>query len=134
MRLKKDALTMRVPRVRFTLSRMMVAVTIAAFAIGGWTGWLRYRAIESLSKQYQDRARGYSWSLVLDLGEASDMEEMAAQKISNPELWPRYSLEQLNDMAKSLRKRCDYKQAVVKKYEHAARYPWLPVAPDPADP
>jgi hypothetical protein len=119
--------------LRFTPRRMMVVVAIVAFAFGGWAVWLRYRAVEVLSKQYRDRAMGYSLSLTLDQGEAFDVEEMTAQKRNNPGLWPHYSLEQLEDMAKSFRERCDYKQAMVKKYVHAARNPWLPVAPDPRE-
>jgi hypothetical protein len=31
-------------------------------------------------------------------------------------------------------RRCDYFAALRRKYERAARYPWLPLSPDPAEP
>jgi hypothetical protein len=30
--------------------------------------------------------------------------------------------------------RADYHASLARKYEHAARYPWLPVEPDPPEP
>jgi hypothetical protein len=32
------------------------------------------------------------------------------------------------------RRRADYHESLIVKYERAARYPWLPVAPDPPEP
>jgi hypothetical protein len=34
----------------------------------------------------------------------------------------------------SLMRRIAYQAKLAEKYEHAARYPWLPVAPDPPEP
>ena len=31
-------------------------------------------------------------------------------------------------------RRAEYHAALARKYRHAARYPWLPVEPDPAEP
>jgi hypothetical protein len=36
--------------------------------------------------------------------------------------------------ADSLRRRSEYHRRLRRKYERAARYPWLPVAPDPPEP
>jgi hypothetical protein len=33
-----------------------------------------------------------------------------------------------------IRKVAAYRTAMRKKYQHASRYPWLPVAPDPPEP
>jgi hypothetical protein len=33
-----------------------------------------------------------------------------------------------------MKDRADHHASLVRKYEHAARYPWLPVGPDPPEP
>jgi hypothetical protein len=112
----------------------MIVVAITAFALGGWGTWRRYLVMEALSKQYRDRASEYFWPIAFDLGDANDVERMVVEKRGNPDLWPGYSLNQLEDLANSYRKRLDYKKAMANKYENAALRPWLPVEPDPPEP
>jgi hypothetical protein len=48
---------MRLPRLRFTIRRMMVVVAILAVIIGGTQLWLRMRAAREREKAYRYMAR-----------------------------------------------------------------------------
>jgi hypothetical protein len=39
-----------------------------------------------------------------------------------------------DDDLNALRRESDYQAAMARKYSHAARYPWLPIEPDPPPP
>ena len=102
---------MKLPRVRFTVRRMMVAVCVLAVAL--FTAVMlrrsyeyRERALENadaeeLSLSYADEGRGENG----DPQRVARGEQMAA-----------------------------YHRALRIKYERARWYPWLPVAPDPPEP
>jgi hypothetical protein len=66
-----------------------------------------------------------------------------AMLMSGPSPWePRMSITQIHERASKLAeqmraswwKRATYHAALRRKYERAARYPWLPVEPDPPEP
>ena len=105
---------MRLPRVRFTVRRMMVAVAVVAVAAliqGG--EFLRRR-----SHDYAARADNYAVELTLGGAE---------------EPWPPITAEEIiSEQRKAERLR--YYSAMEQKYRHAARRPWLPVEPDPPPP
>jgi hypothetical protein len=92
---------MKLPRPRFTIRRLMVAVAIAAFAFGGWQ--MRQRREHRLRLALKHEVL----SALLRDGHADTSRD--------PE-------------------RADRHKALHIKYEHAARYPWLPIEPDPPEP
>jgi hypothetical protein len=88
---------MWLPRVRFTVRRMMVAVAVLAISMAAGLRWFDLRS----------RARAYAfWAAVSPVSFKGPKGERLATH---------YDLLRL-------------------KYEWAARYPWLPVAPDPPEP
>jgi hypothetical protein len=141
------------PRPRFTIRRMMVAVAGVAVACEvanlAWASE-RYR---SLASHYSRRAGA---SLVAAavfqdaIPQAEDDVRFAEQMIR----WSRekhrsedWIGQQVDERARLQRVVEDYKERVdqgrreakydhqlASKYERAARYPWLPVAPDPPEP
>jgi hypothetical protein len=50
------------------------------------------------------------------------------------ESWRRASLARSNHIMASMSQNLDYHTAMARKYRHAARYPWLPIEPDPQEP
>jgi hypothetical protein len=94
---------MGLPRLRFTVRRLMLVVAITGLAMG--RGVWCYRMWE-LSREHASGARmhAYYW-----------MVHSAADAIENAT-------------------RADYHAAMARKYERAARYPWLPFKPNPPGP
>jgi hypothetical protein len=108
---------MRMPRVRFTVRRLMVAVAVLALvaAIGEMTR--RSASYDRLARYYAERE-----TLSLDL--------MAAfARPDRPELSEVCSVEYARNRAFA-----EHEERLKRKYRRAARYPWLPVAPDPPEP
>ncbi len=123
-------------RPRMTISRWMTAVAIVAIALGvdrmvrragrmrtraAFHGREERQATEALSRP--GAIRGVAADLVhhrhrWDLGGARFEE----------------TNELFDEMFASEQRRADYHGAMRRKYERAARYPWLPVEPDPPEP
>jgi hypothetical protein len=98
---------MRLPRVQFTLRRLMVAVAIVGLTVGiGIEGERRrsrfLRIAIDHSHQAILRLSGNTWSPL-----------------------------RMVEMQKAY---AHYHDLMAQKYKRAARYPWLPVAPDPPKP
>jgi hypothetical protein len=92
---------MRLPRVRFTVRRMMVAVAVLSLLIG----W----GIESGRREGRFRtAARVHW--LASFGRAPDGPGQVTEA--------------------GLR----WHDRMAEKYDRAARYPWLPVEPDPPEP
>jgi hypothetical protein len=108
---------MRLPRVRFTVRRMMVSVAVASSCVAAYLvatrgGEFREEAIEYLQReQFRVKAEHYGHRLA----DLSDIKVIPG----HPD---------------PLHRRREYYDQMRKKYERAARYPWLPVAPDPPEP
>lgn len=117
---------MKLPKVRFTVRGVMIAVAAVGLLMGVWREGpilLQRRA------DYSERARSFTFLAEQDRGLLRDTP---------------YILRGLTDSAADreyrayleagmleLRARADYLRAMGRKYERAARFPWLPVAPDP---
>jgi hypothetical protein len=102
----------------------MVAVAAIGLMIGSGV-WLKQRRdyFLSLAQSHQKEvasstARGKA--LKSRFGSTSGM--------SNEEIMHLYRADDL------MMDRADHHAAMARKYERAARYPWLPVAPDPPEP
>ena len=95
---------MGLPRVRFTVRRMMVAVAAVALMSYGVVLWRR-------ASEYRGRADSYGIRVIMvDSGLSPD------------------------DLERKNRRLNEYYESMQRKYDRAARYPWLPVAPDPPEP
>ena len=109
---------MRLPRVRFTVRRMMVAVAVMAALLAG-VAWCRgmiraardhrERALLNRSQEQLQRQIVASVDLFVEPGEAPGAARGAAALAAHYE-------------------------SLGLKYERAALYPWLPVEPDPPPP
>jgi hypothetical protein len=106
---------MRMPRFRFTVRRMMVAMAVVAVLCGGEV--LRRRRAFYLERAdlYAKHEDGYLRS-VADLTKLAKEVPALREAASN--------IRQLAERA-AARRRC---------YERAARYPWLAIPPDPPEP
>jgi hypothetical protein len=100
---------MPLPRMRFTVRRLMVAVAVVAVAIAGID--LAHKAI------------GYRL--------AASRHAMIQHGLVLPESGPAELIERAKRHNDKLRA---YHESLRRKYEFAASHPWLPVAPDPPEP
>jgi hypothetical protein len=132
---------MRLPRLRFTVRRLMLVVALVGAGMWGVKLW-------RLSREHAGRARS-AWAsegfyrLVNErsLKNAIRCEELAARMPYEDPIrrdWFAVSMQQLalesrEDAVKWLAKAGHY-AASARKYERAARYPWLPVEPEPPEP
>ena len=109
---------MRLPRM--TTRRWMVAVMVVALSIA--TERMRresFRYRELVERHARLERAFRKNAALLPLMKPSDWESLCGQ------------------MALSLSRspeRAAYHASLRRKYEHAARYPWLPVEPDPPEP
>ena len=113
---------MRLPRM--TTRRWMIAVAVVGLLMGGAIGGVRLKRrhdffLARVRQHDQEEARFRSWEQNL----ASAMESLPSSP-RDPFLlrWERVRLH------------AAYHKELKNKYEHAARYPWLPVEPDPPMP
>ena len=99
---------MRLPRVKFTLRCLMIAVAVAAIVLGGGLGIPRNRARREWLAGFH---RASTQSLMKNA-------EPGTSEIKDP----------------AIRAKLRWHEAMGEKYGWAARYPWLPVGPDPPEP
>src|SRR3954466_12764246 len=107
---------MRLPRVRFTVRRMMVAV-----AIFGASLW--YCEMGRRSKNFLAMADFHRLKAEIFRGRV----ESAAELTSIDPI-------RMGDIMGRDRRLEHHHSELGQKYEHAAHYPWLPVEPDPPEP
>lgn len=89
---------MKLPRVRFTVRRLMVAVAIVAIAIPTYS-WLL--EVARKAESYRNMGRYYR------------------SVITSPGGTPEY-----------LERFVSWRSAMIRKYDRAALFPWLPIEPD----
>ena len=116
---------MKIPRISFTVRRMMVAVAVVALAFAIVHLW-------SLRQLYLKMAAQHGGISALRDRTPEDIAfweaRLTAQHEGLPasDPWPGG-----HPLVPSMAR---YHEAMRLKYERAARYPWLPVAPDPPEP
>jgi hypothetical protein len=143
--------TMPLPRLQFTVRRMMIVVAIAAVALGA--NDLRRRKVryDALRSTHEWRGRSSMSLAELHASTVADNEreverlraavrsrheaplreaELVAQIISN--IGGAAAIERAAE--RQCRSRARFHELLRKKYERAARYPWLIVEPDPPEP
>ena len=143
---------MRVPRVRLTVRRMMAVVVLVAVLMWGGQTWRRWQVYRRSAMYYAQvelwsgqtvawtdrqiaRARRDNLELVGAAQHASkvfdgDREVTPAEFAASLE----QGVAMLVANAARLRAQVAYFARMKRKYERAARYPWLPVEPDPPVP
>ena len=101
---------MKLPRVRFTLRRLMVVVAMAATVMGSVT-YLKRRSAQFRAIYFNQALKAEEWN------------------------WLAAKLETRRD-SRSVNALSIYKfhKFMAEKYDLAARRPWLPVNPDPTEP
>lgn len=143
---------MRLPRVRFTVRRLMIAVAIAGVIMGVTRLTANARRLRARAAGYAIRAateRETNWGMASDeaqLARAVDRVKvhktrMEAGSLDQDPSDQRAVLELMEESVARRRRRIArhhgrlaYFLAMRAKYERAARYPWLSVEPDPPEP
>lgn len=95
---------MKLPKPRFTVRRMMAAVVVAAIVLAT-VSWMKRWAAHFLSLSHQH-------TLIAE--QTVEWRPGNCMAVSTP--------------------RSLYHLELAAKYQHAARYPWLPVEADPTEP
>jgi hypothetical protein len=103
---------LRLPRLRFTVRRLMLAVGLAGLAMGGavW-GYRMWR----LSAEYERRAN-------------------AARSHAGYYRPKEARYRGFSEEAAKYKAITGYYAARARKYQRASRYPWVPIEPDQPDP
>jgi hypothetical protein len=114
---------MRLPRVRFTLRGLMIVVAGAAGLMAAWIGLARLRLLAS---DYRARAKQHA-----GIEETLRRIIASAGADSPVDISPGPGLRSRRFTAWAVAK---HEAALCRKYERAARYPWLRVEPDPPEP
>jgi hypothetical protein len=117
---------MRLPRVRFTVRRMAVAVAVVGVAIGGTLNVRRWLAFRRMAVQHSQATE--SWLYAARHFEQTG--ECAVGCLVYFESDP----DEIRKKARGFRALASFHQAMVVKYEYALVHPWLPVPPDPPEP
>ena len=125
---------MRLPRM--TTRRWMVAVLAAGLLVGGAVGGVRLkrRRDEFLARAEKHTIMEYRHKKLANLDRSRAMNMGAVE--SEPDLiTPQAPLKAdlLRSAADHARLGAHY-ESLTRKYQHAARYPWLSVEPDPPEP
>ena len=103
---------MRVPRLRFTVQRMMIAVAVVAILFGMAAGlWRRHVSFKRLADKYAKKVDDEAWksSIIEHLRFRSEPERRAEDEYL---------------------RLAEYYDELKMKYERAAARPWLPVESD----
>ncbi len=102
----------RVPRMRFTVRRMMGAVAIVALLLA----WVQMRRrFDERRASFEDQSVIHAAHEILQRGGGADVFSGIGEIKPNA-------------------RRAAYHARMRQKYERAARYPWLPIEPDPPPP
>jgi hypothetical protein len=101
---------MKLPRVRFTVRRMMVAVAIIGLIFG---------VAEMMRRRARFANEAETWALLADLFERGRFISVHSPTDIVPKPPARFAA---------------YYRMMAEKYRVAARFPFLPVPPDPPEP
>jgi hypothetical protein len=113
---------MRLPRVRLTVRRLIIAAGVVEAAAGA-------EALRRRAEGFRELARYHASEEVALLGQARLWESGPGVGCADiaPDATPEES-------ARACRRRAAYEAGLSRKYGRAAARPWLPVAPDPPEP
>ena len=116
---------MRLPHVRFSLWHLMVGVALVGLALAGglWTV-----EMQRVRRQHLQQVARHS---VLASLYSAEVARLQANPAKSPDPLVREWLEEALELN---RRALRISERARDKYQRAARYPWLPVEPDPPDP
>jgi hypothetical protein len=143
---------MRLPGWEITVRRLMLVVALVGLFFAGGD---RVATMSRLSGEYAGKAQRYMsleayyrQDAASLLGQAKSNEKLASanrpvEDIGNEplthaskEVEKDFAGQAGDDLGRAARAaaKADYYAALARKYDHAARYPWLPAEPDPPEP
>jgi hypothetical protein len=136
---------MPLPRLRFTVRQLMLAVAVAALLTGGIV-------LARRSAHYRREAEFHSRAAARLRAEQRSKASTARAGREQAEMWTRRArdagsktaaqavedtapgIAPYEAAARAAGATADNHDLLARKYERAARYPWLPVEPDPPQP
>jgi len=122
---------MRLPRVQFTINRVMLAVAVVALIIGG-------SRIVLLRDSYQKAAAHFAITENLYRSlQRFAVEQGTAEEELALAFGEKVSVENRKQRAAEVRafqQQIEYYAALRRKYQRSAARPWVPVDPDPNPP
>jgi hypothetical protein len=118
---------MRLPRPRFTIRWLMVAVALAAALLTAAKIWWVWHERRLKAAEYA--AEADSWS-----DDASKVERMMVKPSSGTDAASRLRLAELNEVAKNYREHERSSRELAAKYARAAAQPWFPMEPVSPEP
>jgi hypothetical protein len=127
---------MRLPR--FTTRQLMAVVAVCGVASGlGVMAWRSsvYRSLAARHSRHEEGMRREVEELEENLANVPDRiaKSREAGDVEEEEAWLR-GVTQWQEKLSPYRREIQRAGQLREKYERAARYPWLPVAPDPPEP
>ncbi len=125
---------MPLPRVRFTVRRMMVAVAIVAVSLAFVTMWNRAFTFGQIAIEHAERERAFRGTTSLILDYHSRLQTGKLDRFDPRPVDPDKPNASFDELAEDSERRADYHSQLTEKYRLAALYPWLPVPPDPPEP
>jgi hypothetical protein len=133
---------MPLPRVRFTVRRLMIAVAIVALILGAELTRRRSVQFRLLARSYAAAAEfdglilgGGTTTFGLHDGQIRENRGGSSIRILADEGTIEFTIDAaLAYDADRLRRRAEYHGLLRRKYDRAARHPWLPVEPVPPEP
>jgi hypothetical protein len=134
---------MRLPRM--TTRRWMIAVAVVAVAMGGFVGAravLQYFVALDRVRYHAGMEGTWSWLNPLGRDQLREIDQMmdliekqrpiTGDARLNEEMRARF--DEYRRLSALLLRKMEYHAAMARKYRHVARFPWLPVEPDPPEP
>jgi hypothetical protein len=111
---------MKLPRVRFTVRRMMMAVALIAAGLGGG---LEYSHLKRLSDAYRYRAWAYGGNVQMRLREIATLKPKLAKLKQSPNP-DKVEIELLSLAIQGLQSKVAANANLAQIFEHAASHPW----------
>ena len=113
--------------MRFTVRRMMIAVAVVALLLGAY-------GMMGVSLYHRKQARMFALAEAYCLRELANHERIIASLVGQAGATARGREAQHTALQAQTGRRAAHFSTMRSKHERAARYPWLPVAPDPSEP
>lgn len=119
---------------RIRIWMLMALAAVSAVAMGGWRSTREFRRLKLLSEEYAQRAsRHAEYETVLKGIQTTQEAGPRRDDVSHDPAMTREGYYSPLTLSR-IRDLLAYHTSLRQKYERAARYPWLPVEPDPPEP
>lgn len=118
------------PRFRFTIRRMMVAVATVGMIFGVAAIWQRHRTFLKQAAGHEAEAR----ICEINSDDNDKIQHQFDELRKKAGMGADPNKDSTLEYIRIMRLHGDHCRRLAHKYERAAHYPWLPVAPDPPVP